>query len=85
VWWQPYIDYDYLYRGGKIGTRALTAELIESLPVGVKRGLVFQFRYVEHKHDERDNIMLFARVEEFVNVLLNLLSTVSKITVSVWR
>ena len=85
MWWQPYIDYVQLYRGGKIGTHASTAELIKSLPVGFERGPVFQFRYVEYEHEERDNRMLFARVEEFVNAPLNLLIVVSEIAVSVRR
>jgi hypothetical protein len=73
---------------GGLGRRfvhASTAELIESLPVGFKRGPVFQFRFVEYEHEEQDNRMLFARVKEFVNILHNLLSAVSKITVSVRR
>jgi hypothetical protein len=81
VWWQPYVDYVQLLRGGKIGTRASIAELIESPPVGFERGPGFQFRCVEYEREERDNFRLFARAEEFVNVLPNLIA-VSKITVS---
>ena len=43
------------------------------------------WQVVECEHEEWDNKMLFARVEEVVNALYNLLIAVSKITVSVQR